>query len=368
MVGTSSPHAYSKELIHRGGSGDLLREIRRVDHECERSGVVPLYTLTHLCISARIPYEAARDVIFDHRSHYTPRKLAKRSGGGFRTIHAPSPQLKSLQRAILENCLPKRPASTSSYAFETGRNTAEAARQHVGARSMIHVDVADFFGSIPSKRIYSVFSALGYPELLSLEMALITSVGHEVTLLSPDEEGFTYEFLKEGYLPQGASTSGKLSNLICVDLDQRLRTIADRWGGVVTRYADDINFSTPFPLDRDKCSLIFFEIEDALRETGFGLNPRKTQVFPKVNEFTMLGLCVGQESIWLNRRYKSSIRAHLHGVEAYGISAHAISRNFDSDFEFMNFIWGHYAYCAGVDPKFARELSSRLELAGVRRI
>lgn len=368
MVGSSSPHAYSKELVSRGSSSALLREIKKVDHECLISGVVPIYTLVHLCVSARIPYEAARDVIFDHRAHYTVRKLAKRSGTGFRTIHVPSPQLKSLQRTILENCLPSRPASTSSYAFEAGRNTAEAARQHVGARSMIHVDVADFFGSIPSKRIYSVFLALGYPELLSLEMALITSVGHEVTLRGPTEKGFTYEFLKEGRLPQGASTSGKLSNLVCIDLDQRLRTIADKWGGVYTRYADDINFSTPFALDRDKCALVFLEIENALRASGFGLNRRKTQVLPRVNEFRMLGLCVGQNGVWLNRHYKSSIRAHLHGVEIYGLSAHAISRNFNSDFEFMNFMWGHYAYCVGVDPNFARELRSRLELAGVRRI
>lgn len=367
MVGSISPHVYRHELFARSGSANLLQQIREVDRSCRESQVTPLYTLNHLAIVAGMPYEAARDAIFDHRSHYTSRKLAKKSGNGFRTIHEPSSALKSLQRAILHNCLPKNTKSLISFAFDSGSGTIHAARKHIGAKSMVHVDVRDFFGSIDSISTYSIFSGLGYPELLSLEMSLLTSVGHEVTLKGPDENGLTYEILKKGHLPQGASTSGRLSNLKCVILDGYLLDIANRYGGVITRYADDISFSAPVKLSRAEGHQVYLDIKAALKATGLSVNERKTRIIWSANEFRMLGLCVGEKSVWLNRNYKQSIRAHLHGLEIHGLANHADFRGYVSDLNFMDFIWGHYAYAAGVDKQFANEIRSRLLKAGVPR-
>ena len=368
MVGSSSPHAYAMELAGRGGSVALLQEIRKVDRECSASSVVPIYTLMHLCALGRVSYNAARDAIFDHSSHYKSRNLTKKSGKGFRTIHEPSAPLKSLQRVILDNCLPEAASSDISNAFEKNRSTVSAAHVHIGARSVIHVDVKDFYGSISSKDIYKVFSLLGYPKLLALELALMTSVGHEVALIGPDENGLTYEVLKEGRLPQGASTSGKISNLICKRLDEQLELISHKWGGMATRYADDITFSTPFRLTKKDCLTVFHEISQVAESHGFALNPQKTRILPAVTEFRMLGLCVGKTGVWLNSSYKKSICAHLYGVEKFGLATHSISRGFDSDFEFMNFIWGHYAYAKSVDAPFAEQIRSRLSLAGVPRV
>lgn len=368
MVGNNSPHAYAKELSARGGTAALLREVRKVNHDCSASGVSPVYTLTHLCSLARVSYNAARDAIFDPTSHYKSRNIAKKSGNGFRTLHEPSAPLKSLQRTILDTCLPDVVSSDISYAFEKNRSTVSAAGIHIGARSVIHVDVEDFYTSISSKRVYKLFSSLGYSELLSLELAFITSVGHITTLIGPGESGLTYEILKEGRLPQGASTSGKISNLICSGLDEQLMLISHKWGGVVTRYADDITFSTPHTLSKTDCSSVFQEINAALYAYGFALNSRKTKVLPSVTEFRMLGLCVGQTNVWLNPDYKKSIRAHLYGLEKFGLSAHSASRGFESDFDYMNFIWGHYAYAKGIDVPFAEHMRSRLSLAGVPRV
>ncbi|WP_229586605.1 reverse transcriptase family protein [Kocuria sp. CCUG 69068] len=355
-------------MSNRGGSRNLFREIQKVNHDCSKFGVSPIYTLTHLCVVAKVAHKDARDVIFNHQAHYKSRRIKKKSGSGYRTIYEPSPQLKSLQKTILHNCLPTAPASELSFAFETGRNTLAAAGQHVGARAMIHVDVRDFFTSVASKQIYSVFHNLGYPELLSLEMALISTVGHTVTLRQFVEDGLVYEILDPGYLPQGASTSGKLSNMVCADLDEKLSAISHKWGGVITRYADDITFSSPVPLSRSKCTSIYHDLRKALLQSGFVTNSRKTKIFPNVREFKMLGLCVGQENVWLNKSYKKTLRAHLYSLEKFGIFKHSVSRNFDSDLEFMSYMWGHYAYCANVDKKFAGELRSRLEAAGIRKI
>lgn len=369
MVGQTSPHAYARGLAARGGSTALLQELRQVDLACLRAGVTPVYTLTHLCSIAKVSHATARDILFNHRAHYKKRKLAKRSGGGHRLIHEPSAPLRALQSTILNECLPGRPASPISFAFENGRNTSRAAEQHIGARAMVHVDVENFYGSITSRRVYSLFTRLGYPELLALEMAMIATVGHESTLRAEEaNSGLIYEILKEGYLPQGASTSGKISNLALIGLDEALHSVAVRWGGVITRYADDITFSTPHPLSRKSCSGVLSDLRQVLNAFQLQLNDKKTVLIPRSNEFKMLGLCVGQKGIWLDRRYKRRIQAHLYGVEKYGLENHAISRGFNSDFAFLSFIWGHYAYCAGIEPPFAREIGARLALADIPRL
>lgn len=367
MVGIVSPHVYARELAARGGSSQLLREIRAIDRACTSFGVQPIYTLTHLCVVARVPYEDARDAIFDPLANYKTRKIAKRSGRGYRTIHEPSPQLKSLQRAILHNCLPRGRSTSVSYAFETGSSPLHAAREHIGARAMIHVDIRNFYDSIPAQRVFSVFSELGYARLFALELAFLSTVGHQVVLRSPGTEGLVYEILKEGYLPQGASTSGKIANLVCASLDLELLEIANKWGGAVTRYADDIHLSTPYPLSREEGSSIYSEIHTALRGAGYQTNVGKTRMLLNAESFKMLGLCVGSESVWLNSRYKKSLRAHLYGVEKFGVASHAISRRFDSELEFAAFAWGHFAYCASVEPAFAREVKERLQGAGIPR-
>jgi RNA-directed DNA polymerase len=369
MVGTISPHAYSKELMLRGGSPELLRQIKLVDFECERHKVTSVYTLTHLCALAKVPYAVAREAIFDHRKHYKTRRLAKKSDKNkFRVIHEPSAPLRALQSAIYAKCLPDTLSSPVSFAFESSRNTLLAARQHVGAKAMIHVDVANFYQSISAKSIYRVFVGLGYPELLSFEMTLLTTVGHDSTLRDPKRVGPIYELHKEGFLPQGAATSGRLSNHVCSTVDIALNETAAKWQGVVTRYADDINLSFSRPISRKDAALMLADLRASLDLLGMNFNSSKTQVIINANQFKMLGLCVGQDSVWLNRHYKSSVRAHLHGLEKYGLSDHAIFRGYKSDLHFMNFIWGHYAYSAGVEPVFGREIKARLAAAHVPRI
>lgn len=362
-----TPHEYFDTLRGGGGSVDLFREIRRVDDRCHQAGVHPIYTLTHLSIIAHIAHNRSRDVIVNNSSYYTLRKLAKKSNRKVRIIHSPKPPLKSIQRAILVNCLPKYRASNISYAFENDLCTVDAAEQHIGAHCMIHIDIKDFLHSIGSKRAYKVFDSFGYPKLLSLEMALISTVGHKVEP-KLDREGFTYKIFKGGYLPQGSPASGKIANFICQDLDKDLQAIARKWAGVVTRYADDISFSLPFPIDRKACLSIISDLRSAVNSSGFTVNEKKTRFFPSANNFKMLGLIVDNLEVRLDSHYKATVRSHLYGISKFGLESHGISRGFSSEFDLINFLWGHYAYAKRADPTFASEIESKLHSAGVPRI
>lgn len=367
MVGTPSPHVYARELESRGGSPDLLREIRQVDNSCRESNVKPIYTLTHLCIIAKVPLRVAQEIIVHNSRHYKTRTLTKRSGRGKRTIHEPSAPLRALQQVILRNCLPPNRSSQISFAYEPGLGTLDAASAHIGARSMIHLDVQNYFGSFNSKQIYRLFQELGYPELLALEMALIVSVGHEVNM-SDTPKGFPYMVKSTGCLPQGAATSGKIANILSAPIDRKLSELAIHRGGTVTRYADDINFSTPKPLQRESQIAIFHSATNILKSQGLVLNSRKTVLVPKGQNFKMLGLSVGRSNVELNKRYKDMIRGHLYGIGKFGLASHAIYSNFKDELVFIDFIWGHFAYCYHVDRIFANEIRKTLEKNGVFRI
>jgi RNA-directed DNA polymerase len=368
MVDSTSPHAYRDGLFTAGGSPALLEQIRSVDDACQQSRVEPVYTLMHLCVLARVSYKDARNVLREPGSHYKARSIVKRGRKNgrqkIRVLHEPSPTLKALQQAIFRNCLPAGPSSPISYAFETGRSTFEAAKLHVGAKSLVSVDVSDFFGSIRATGVFHLFSRLGYPELLSYEMALLTTVGQS-SVPKHDDPGMTYRTKHVGALPQGAATSGKLANLLCSDLDLQLMRIRRRWGAVVTRYADDICLTLPRRITRAEGAAIHGELEQALESCGFRLNRSKTRIVLNAATFNMLGLCVGQDKVWLRKSYKQMVRAHLHGIEKFGLSAHMKDRNYSSEPEVISSMWGHYAYSAGIEPKFAAEIDSRLKRAGI---
>lgn len=367
MVDNTSPHAYRDGLLAHGGSADLLEQVFSIDDACRQSGVEPVYTLMHLCVLSRVAYKDARNILLDPNSHYTARKIVKRGRRKVlkvRVLHEPSPTLKALQQVIFRNCLPVGPSSPISYAFEAGRSTLGAAKLHIGAKSMVAVDVSDFFGSIKATGVFQLFLRLGYPELLSYEMALLTTVGQS-SVPKHDNPGMTYSTKSVGALPQGAATSGKLANLLCSDLDLQLMQIRRRWSGAVTRYADDICLTLPRQVTRAEGTAIHRELEQALQSCGFELNRSKTRIVLNAPTFSMLGLRVGQDKVWLSKAYKQRVRAHLHGIEKFGLSAHTQDRHYSSELELISSIWGHYAYSAGIEPKFAAEMGSRLRKAGV---
>lgn len=368
MVEKIAPHEYFKELSERGGSRQLQKVITKVNQECAENNVLPVYTLNHLSVISKIPLFVTKDIIFDHSKYYTRQKVAKRSSPGFRTIYAPKFPLKQLQRAILSNCLPNNGQVGISYAFQKGSNAISACRQHLGARGMVKLDVANFYGSISTPSIYRIFHSLGYPELMSIEMALICSVGQVVEMRPDDQSGKIYKIKKRGRLTQGSPASGLLSNIHCRKLDRTLELIARDHGAIVTRYADDITFSTQEPMSQYVVNSIIGSSIHALKRQRLNLNRRKTSVIRNGRSFNLLGLRVADDGLHLNSGYKSTVRNHLKKASLQGVSKYSLSLGYSSDLEFIFMLWGHYAYSMGVEKDFAAEISSKLHTLGIPRL
>jgi retron-type reverse transcriptase len=153
---------------------------------------------------------------------YREFTIPKRSGGK-RRIHAPTPELKTLQRRILRRLLARLKTHPAATGFERGESFVTNARRHVGRAVVLRFDVQDFFPSTSARRVEKYFRAIGWNrEAARLLSGLCTW---------------------EGALPQGAPTSPRLSNLLNYRLDARLSGLAARSEAIYTRYADDLTFS-----------------------------------------------------------------------------------------------------------------------------
>jgi hypothetical protein len=246
------------------------------------------------------------------RYHYRPFSVPKRDGRE-RTILAPSPALKALQRRLLRRYLARLPLHPAATAFRTGGSVVANARRHAGQALVATVDVADFFPSTSANRVRRFFLRQGWRgEALSTLMRLC---------------------LYRGGLPQGAPTSPCLSNLVNADLDEALEALARRSGGTYTRYGDDLTFSWP---TEHMPAHVEGAVRKHLLQAGYRVQPRKgwqvrrVATEPEVNGVVLArdgGLRaparVHRQARRLRRRWRrqphgdEATRARLLGYEGY---------------------------------------------------
>ncbi|MBI4617502.1 MAG: RNA-directed DNA polymerase [Planctomycetes bacterium] len=166
--------------------------------------------------------EVAEESLRALRPAYQEFAVPKRSGGT-RTISAPEPELKALQRRILRRALARLKSHPAAKGFERGLSIVDNARPHAGKAVVVRMDLKEFFPSTRLVRVEEFFHRAGWNRDASRLLARLTT--------------------HRGGLPQGAPTSPKLANLVNRLMDVRLSRLAERLCATYTRYADDLTFS-----------------------------------------------------------------------------------------------------------------------------
>jgi retron-type reverse transcriptase len=239
------------------------------------------------------------DVSVEELTQFTPVyrefTIPKRTGGK-RTLHAPIPELKQLQRRILRRLLARLKTHPAATGFERGESFATNARRHVGKAVVMRMDIHDFFPSIRVRRIGDYFRAIGWNrESANLLLTLCTW---------------------NGALPQGAPTSPRLSNLVNFRLDARLAGLSARNGATYTRYADDLTFSFAED-DRNSVGRVRYAARLILEEEGYRYHRRKFQVRRRHQRQQVTGLVVNQQ-VNLSRSTRRWLRAVQHRAKHHG--------------------------------------------------
>lgn len=357
------PHLYRQGALAEGRDTEAAERAIEVAGRIRVSGAYPVYTLSHLARLTGASWSFLRDVAARRRDPYLDVVRPKRDRA-MRSISSPQPVLMEVQRWLLRHVVSACEVHSSSYAYQEGRSIVTCARRHVGARWLIKLDIHDFFESVGEKRVYRLFQDLGYPRLLSLEMArLCTRVtGTEgrldrVFYRYPGKAPYAVE--RRGALPQGAPTSGMLANAVMAGLDRRLDSFARSKALTYTRYSDDLTFSAGPAFDRRDAGAIIQHVGKALAKEGFRLHRRKIRVIPPGARHVVLGLLVDDAGVRLLPEYKRRLEVHVRGVAKFGLAQHAECRRFNSVLSMINHVDGSIAFAESVEPAFAATLRGR---------
>lgn len=259
-----------------------------------------------------MPYSKLKQIIYP-RPPYKHFTIKKRNGNP-RMIAEPKRRLKIIQEKILAFLQDRsNPAKPTVHGFVAKRSIVTNAIVHCSPRTqyILNLDLQDFFPSIAFRRVRGVLT--NHPFNFSFEVA--TVIAQICTL--------------DDALPQGASTSPFISNLVCRSMDRDLNELARRNLAIYTRYADDITFS--FTL-RNSSRLpaaicvaehgggvtIGSELHNLITNTHhFAINPSKTRLNDRFRRMEVTGLTINERPN-VRRIFVDRIRGALNAWERNG--------------------------------------------------
>ncbi len=286
--------------------------------------------------------------------HYHRYSIAKKTGG-VRSISAPKAALKTAQAWVLANILGRIPVESAAHGFVPTRSIVTNAAPHVKRAVVINLDMKDFFPSITFRRVKGLFEAMGYSEQVATVLGLLCT---EPPRAAAELDGKIFHVaLGERVLPQGASTSPAITNILCRKLDRRLGGLARKHEFAYTRYADDLTFSG------DRAAVVGRLLRSAraiIQAEGFVEHPTKTRVMRQSNHQEVTGVTVNERPT-ISREEIRTLRAILHNAAKHGLA----SQNREGHPHFVQSLRGRIAFVCMVDPERGLPLRAAFEKLAV---
>jgi RNA-directed DNA polymerase len=320
-------------------------------------GLQPLGNAAEIADAVGIKVNELRFLSFDRKtsnvSHYVRFQVPKKSGG-VRLISAPMPRLKAVQHWILHNILERVALHGCAHGFRVGRSIVTNAVPHVGAETIINLDLKDFFPTITYRRVKGLFRSFGYSEAAATILGLLCT---EPTTEEVELDGRKY-FVATGarHLPQGAPTSPAITNALCRRLDRRLLNMADELGFTYTRYADDLTFSASGESLRHLSSVLA-RVKATVAHEGFTVHPEKTRVLRRSRQQEVTGIVVNSKAN-VSRQELRRFRATLHQIEKDGPAG----KRWGHSEDVIASIQGYANFVYMVNPEKGAELQQRVRL------
>ena len=254
-----------------------------------------------------------------------------------------------MQEWILDNILTPvhdQRISSAATAFMPGKSLYDHVTCHQGKKTVVALDLKDFFRNVRYCHIYDVFYSLGYSNAVSTMLARLC----------------TYK----KSLPQGAPTSPMLSNMAFERIDSMLQGYCMRRGITYTRYADDMTFSG----DNIKVGLLMRHVRFLIRG-NYTLNEEKTKIMGRGNAQYVTGVVVNQFA-QVPREYRNRIRQEVYYIRRNGLEYHfchtRIPKVWINKPEiYLNHLIGKVNYVLQINPTDKNFIEYRNYLCGLRR-
>lgn len=280
---------------------------------------------------------------FSRNQRYCSFTIRKKSGGN-RLINSPKKGLKRILRPlnlILQSVFEPHMDATG---FIPGKSIVDNAKLHTGNHYVYNVDLKDFFHSFSRNQVK--MALMLNPSGLGKEREFLAFV-----IASLCTHPFEIDGKIESVLPQGSPTSPTLTNILCIDLDRRLKGLANRFGVKYSRYADDITFSSPHNIYNMKSfqNELYRIIEN---NQGLKINSKKSRLQNALIRQEVTGLTVNKK-VNVKTRYVKNIRMWLYYWEKYGYEK--------AEQLFLNDYKVDKGYVKKGNPNFVNVISGKLE-------
>jgi len=355
-----NPKSYLIEGRKRGFQMEYLNRLVKTGREISKNNIPVIYSLAHLANLSNTLYKDLHSFVSraneENYGVFYKNFPIKKYTGGKRWISIPCPQLMAVQnfiaKEILNNIQPHHTAM--SYVSGLVSPLKTNAEKHMGAKWLLKMDVINFFSNISERQVYDVFSAQGYPNLLSFEMARLC------TRVTPKRKGKrwntevdndlfkAYRCLKVGSLPQGSPTSPALSNLVSINMDVEFEKLAHDNNADYTRYADDLTFSF---LDSSRSNIEEFKKKATviLHKYNFSENRKKTRIISPGARKKITGVVINSGNSTVPKEFRDKIRMHLYYANKVGIPDHCRRKGFRSVLGFKNHLYGLIMYVRSIN-------------------
>lgn len=299
----------------------------------------------------------------DNGRYYKQFQIPKKKGG-MRDISRPVRGLALAQDRFAEILIKRYKPKPFVKGYVKGESFLTNARYHERQKWILNLDIKDFFPSISFARVRGLFmsSYFGFNERVATILARICT-------------------FQDG-LPQGASTSPVIANIIADNLDKKLMAIAVKERLRYSRYADDITFSSSQktipssvvrvwePMYGDRKIELGTAIQESFRSARFEVNEEKTRILLSNERQEVTGLIVNKRAnVW--RKDISLLRMKLHSARVHGPdkAAKLWLKNTEDPKRFWQHIEGWLSYVSqvrGLDDPVTAKLCKMAVLSGLK--
>lgn len=281
-----------------------------------------IYDSEHFSMQVGYAQKYIKHAIMYMSYYYWDYKIPKKSGG-LRIIKEPMPNLKDIQKWILQNILYKREYHPYAKAYIPKKSIRDNVKFHTKRKIVMTLDIHDFFGSINDDDVYHIFSNMGYSDWVADLLAKLTCLNKS--------------------LPQGAPTSPALSNLYMYGFDQQMMDYCFLHRIFYTRYADDMVFSGDFNTEELKRKVV-----SLLEPMHLSLNETKSKVMTENQRQIVTGTVVNQKTHLPSEQLKR-IRQEVYYIKKFGLTQHIVNMHCHKK-NYIKHLYGRINYALLIQP------------------
>ena len=341
-----------------------------------KNNVPPIFTLKHLALLTNIDYKIL--LTYTHRTVNPYKKIIIKTTTKKRELLVPWQELSIIQNWIKKNILDKLDSSNYATAYDKNCSIVKNAKVHINSPWLIKLDLKNFFHTIYEHNIYQIFKELGYPSLLSLELARLCTFEKSISDESLiewfrfedifAEKVNTYPYQKSiAYLPQGASTSPKLANLFARKLDKEIMQLLNskfyEFQLKFTRYSDDIVISGNLG-NHERCKEVIAEVTQIVQNNKLKINKKKTKIFSPKTTKKITGINIIERKLKPSKKIINYVKTSLYYIEKYSLEEHLekMNTNYSYDIEtYKEHLLGKIFFIRFVDKNLGQKFLDKYE-------